>query len=401
MRIVIVGNGLAGTMAAKTLRQADRSLDIDVFGAEAFPYYPRPNLIELLAGRMAEEKIFAFPPSWYEAEKIGLQLSSPVHRAIPESGRVQFASGRLEAYDVLLLAEGASPAVPVLPGIGRKGVFTLRTLDDARAILGRLQNTGPRAAVLGGGLLGLEIARALKHRGADVTVIEYFPHLLPRQLDPPGAAVLKKQIEAAGIHVRTGAAAEEILGDGDVRGVRLKSGETVPADLVLVAAGVRPNTDVARSAGVEVDKGVLVDDRMRTSRPGIFAAGDAIQHNGRLYGFIPAAFEQARTAAESILGGSRAYAGTVPANTLKVMGVALTSVGQIQPEKPHHEELRREVVDAGLYRKLVLDEGRLIGAIWMGDMRGVDAVVKAVLEKRDIAALKYDLLADDFDFKKL
>jgi nitrite reductase (NADH) large subunit len=401
MRIVVVGNGLAGTMAAKMLRQADRTLDIDVFGAEAHAYYPRPNLIELLAGRMPEERIFAFPPAWYATEKIGLRLSSPVHRAIPESGRVQFASGHLEAYDVLLLAEGASPAVPALPGAGRTGVFTLRTLDDVRAILERLEKSGPRAVVVGGGLLGLEIARALKQRGADVTVIEFFPYLLPRQLDPPGAAILQKQIEAAGIRVRNGAVTEEILGDAEVSGLRLKSGETIPAGLVLIAAGVRPNTDVARSAGVEVDKGVLVDDHMRTSRPGIYAAGDAIQHNGRLYGFIPAAFEQARTAADAILGGPRVYAGTVPSNTLKVMGIALTSVGQIQPEKPHHEELRREIVDAGIYRKIVLENGRLIGAIWMGDKRGVEAVVKAVIEKRDVSAIKYDLLADDFDFKKL
>jgi nitrite reductase (NADH) large subunit len=401
MRIVVVGNGLAGTITAKMLREGDRSLDIDVFGAEAYPYYPRPNLIELLAGRMSEERLFAFAPSWYESQKIGLRLSSPVHRAIPETRRIQFASGHLESYDILCLAEGASPAVPPLPGAGRTGVFTLRTLDDARAVLERLRTAGPRAVVLGGGLLGLEIARALRQRGADVTVIEFFPYLLPRQLDQPGAAVLQKHIESAGIHVRTGAVAEEILGDAEARGLRLKSGETIPADLVLIAAGVRPNTDVARSAGTEVDKGVLVDDHMRTSRPDIFAAGDAVQHNGRVYGFIPAAFEQARTAADAILGRPRAYVGTIPSSTLKVMGVALTSVGQIQPEKPHHEELRREITDAGIYRKLVLEDGRLIGAIWMGGKRGVEAITKAVVEKRDVSALKYDLLSDDFDFKRL
>jgi nitrite reductase (NADH) large subunit len=150
-----------------------------------------------------------------------------------------------------------------------------------------------------------------------------------------------------------------------------------------------------------VDRGVLVDDRMRTDRPGLYAAGDAVQHNGRVYGYIPAAFEQARVAADAILGGSRVYSGTMASNTLKVMGIALTSVGRIQPEKPHHEELRREVTDAALYRKLVLEEGRLIGAIWMGDKRGVEAVSRAVLEQRDVSALKYDLLSDDFDFQRL
>ncbi len=219
----------------------------------------------------------------------------------PDEKRIETAAGSAESYDALCLADGAVSSVPPIRGADKPGVLTLRTLDDAEAILARVA-ARPEVVVIGGGLLGLELARALKARGAAVTVLEVFPYLLPRQLDPPGGAVLARQFEAAGIRVRVGVATEEIIGLPEASGVRLKTGEEIPAGSVLIAAGVRPNIGLAREAGLTVDRGVVVDDFMAASRAGIFAAGDGTQHKGRLYGIIPASFDQARTAAASMLG---------------------------------------------------------------------------------------------------
>ncbi len=401
MKSVVIGNGVAGTIAAKNLRDGDPAVEIVLFGEERHLYYPRPNLIEYLAGRLPLAKMFAFPEAWYAAQRIDLRLDCRVRRIRPAERRIERADGGEEDYDVLCLADGASSAVPPIRGADKPGVFTLRTLDDAEAILASVA-ARPDVVVVGGGLLGLEIARALKTRGSGVTVLEVASRLLPRQLDAPGAAILIRRIEAGGIRVLTGVVVEEITGDPAAAGVRLKSGEEIPAGTVVIAAGVRPNTALAREAGLAVDRGVLVDDGMAASAPGVFAAGDNTQHAGRLYGIIPAAFDQARTAAASMLGRSRPYSGTVPSTTLKVMGFDLVSVGLVNPEAPGRiEEIRREDPEAGLYRKIVLTDGRLAGAVWMGTRTGALAVAKAVAERRDVAAFKNEILADGFDFGRL
>jgi nitrite reductase (NADH) large subunit len=401
VKAVIVGCGLAGTIAAKTLRESDPNAEIVLFGEERHPYYPRPNLIEYLAGRLPYEKLFAYPEAWYKERRIDVRLGTRIARIRPEEKLVETAAGGRESYDALCLADGAGSSVPPIRGADKPGVRTLRNLDDAEAILARVA-ARPEVVVIGGGLLGLEIARALKSRGAEVTVLEVFPYLLPRQLDPPGGAVLARQLEAAGIRVRVGVATDEIIGLPEAAGVRLKSGEEIPAGTVLIAAGVRPNIGPAREAGLNVDRGVVVDDLMATSRAGVFAAGDGTQHKGRLYGIIPASFDQARTAAASMLGLRKPYAGTVPSNTLKVMGLSLASVGIVNPEPGTAlEEIRREDAAAGLYRKIVLEGGRLVGAVWMGTREGVPLIARAVAARLDVAGFKNEVLADGFDYARL
>jgi nitrite reductase (NADH) large subunit len=402
VRIVVVGNGLAGTMAGKTARELDPEAEIEILGEESYPYYPRPNLIEFVAGRLPYDKLFAFPDGWSERQRIALRLGEKVIRIRPAERRVETASGAVLGYDALLLATGARAAVPPVPGIHRKGVLVLRTLDDAIALVERLA-APRRVAILGGGLLGLEIARAIRGRDtpSEVEVVEFFDRLLPRQLDPAAAALLKAQFERAGIAVRLGAAAAEILGGEEVQGVRFKSGDVLGADTVIVAAGIKPETAVAAAAGLQVGRGIVVDDGLRTSAPGIFAAGDAAEHRGRIYGIIPAAFEQARAAAYTIVGQDKAYPGTISANALKVAGLYLTSVGEIDAEGPGYESHVRAVPEAGLYKKIVLREGRLAGAIWMGTKKGVTEITRLVALRREVGALKEALLADDFDFTEL
>lgn len=397
MNAVIVGSGLAGTIAAKTLRELRPDIGIEVLGEERHPYYPRPNLIEYVAGRLARERIFAFPESWAERQAIAVRLGGAVVRIRPDQNLVETAAGDQVRYDALLLATGARAARPPIPGIERTGVFVLRTLDDADALLAHL-GEHRRVAVLGGGLLGLEIARAIRSREAEVDVIEVFDRLLPRQLDAEAAAILRAQFERSGIGVRLGETTQEILGDGAVRGLRFGSGGTLGVDAVIVAAGMTPETGLAREAGLKVGRGILVDDRMRASHPGVFAAGDAAEHAGRTYGIIPAAFEQARAAAHAMIGLDLPYGGTVPANTLKVAGLHLTSVGEVHAAGPGFESVVRAEPEAGLYKKLVLFEGRLVGAIWMGTKKGALEIGRFVALKKDVERYKKDLVEDAFDF---
>jgi nitrite reductase (NADH) large subunit len=400
VKILIVGNGLAGTLAAKTLREHDASLEIDVFGEEKHPYYPRPNLIEFLAGRLPFDKIFAFPEGWSDRQRIGLHLGVKVSRIRPGERQIETEPGEVLPYDALLVASGARASVPRIEGAGQKGVFVLRTLDDALAIIDRLAGR-PRAAILGGGLLGLEIARALRGRGAEVLVVEFFDRLLPRQLDPAAAGILKGQIEKSGIAVRLAAVTRGILGDGEVRGLRFEAGDEVETDSVVVAAGIVPEAGLARDAGIAMNRGILVDDLLRTSAPGIFAAGDVAEHRGRTYGIIPASFEQARAAAYGILKRDVPYTGTVPSNTLKVAGLHVTSAGEIDPEGRGIEAIVKAVPEEGIYKKIVLQEGRLIGAIWMGTKKGASEISRLVSLKKDVESRKGDILEDSFDFSEI
>jgi nitrite reductase (NADH) large subunit len=397
MKIVIIGNGLAGTMAAKSLRELDSSVDIEIVAEERHPYYPRPNLIDYLAGRLPFEKLFAFPANWQERQNILIRSGEPVTGIDAGRKRAETRSGHTIPYDRLLLAAGSSSFVPPLKGTNKNRVFTLRTLDDAQAILEALKSH-TTVAVIGGGLLGLEIARALKERGASVTVYEVMDRLLPRQLDPAAASLLKARIEKAGIVVRLGVETEEILGENAVSGLRFKGGETAAADLVVLASGVRPNLELARQAGLAADRGLVVNDLLQTSHPAIFGAGDMIQHRDKVYGIIPASFDQARVAAFNLLSPEKRYEGSVPSNTLKIHGIPVTSVGQILPTGNGFEIVVKESGEEGIYKKIVLREGALEGAIWMGTSKGAADIVRLAASRTNIAPWKKEILEDGFDF---
>jgi nitrite reductase (NADH) large subunit len=399
MRAIVIGNGLCGTIFAKTLREFDPDVEIKIFGREKYLYYPRPNLIEYLAGNMPYERLFAFSEAWFGDMNIQLQLDSRVEGIDPASKKIQLP-GEEQPYDVLLLANGAYAGIPPIKNADQAGVFTLRSLDDALSIQAYLEKR-KKVAVIGGGLLGLEIARALNARGAEVEVIEFFPRLLPRQLDTQAAALLTRQIENMGIKVFLGKTTEEILGAGEASGLRFKDGEERSADMVVIAAGVRPYLDLAQAAGLETNQGVIVDQHLRTSHPDIFAAGDVSEFKGRVYGIIPASFQQARAAAANIAGQRQEYDGTVPSNTLKVMGVNVTSIGLVNPEEEGYEEIRHEDEAKGIFKKVVLQNGKLVGAIWMGTKQGVNEINRLVTQKVSVGEKKRDILRDDFDFLQL
>ncbi|HOJ27169.1 MAG TPA: FAD-dependent oxidoreductase [Candidatus Saccharicenans sp.] len=401
MKAIILGNGVAGTMTARTLRELDSSAEIMIISQERYPYYPRPNLIDFLAGDLPLERIFAFPADWAAKQRIEIQLGKEVTGLNPARMAVEVDRKEWVQGDKIVLATGASPLLPGIPGIDRKGVFSLRTLDDALSLLEFLAR-GPEVVILGGGLLGLEIGRAILNRGLkQVTVVEYFNRLLPRQLDEIGARLLQSQLEKMGLRFLLGKEAVEISGQETVSQVKFKDGSSLSAGAVVIASGIKPRLELASTAGLAVNRGVLVDDYLQTSQPGIYAAGDVSEHRGRIYGLIPAAFDQARVVAYNLGGQIKKYEGTVPANTLKIAGIFLTSAGQILPEGEGFEVLTRLDEEHGLYKKLVLKDGQLVGAIWLGSKKGSVEITRLVQARKNPGPYKSDLLADDFDFSKL
>lgn len=405
MRYVIIGNGVAGVNAARAIAGGDHpKAEVIIYSRERYHYYPRPRLPFFLAGEMSLAELILYPPEWYERRGIEVYLEKEVAEIRPADKELLLADGTNVPYDRLLLANGSSPSVPPFKGAGKRGVFTMRTVDDALAIQDFARHA-ERAIVIGGGLLGLEAARALSVLGPKITIVEFFERLLPRQLDVDGAGLLQRLIEGMGMEVITGAATEEILGAEEATGIRLKDGREISADMVLISAGIRCNTELARAAGLEVTRGVVVDNTMHTSAPDIWAAGDVAECAGRVWGIVIAATEQARVAAANMTAGEGSapalYEDIVPSNTLKVVGIDLTSIGTVNPEGPGYEEVRAMDEAAGRYEKLVLKDGRIVGAILLGNKERVRPVSDLITRKVDVSAHAGHLLDDAFDLGSL
>jgi nitrite reductase (NADH) large subunit len=409
MKHVIVGNGVAGVTAAQSILRADPSAQVHIFGAEPYPYYRRPLLWEFIAGQIEQDALYFRPPGWYAERGIQLHLGARVAGVDPMAHRLALADGSHATYDRLLLATGGRPFVPPCEGTDKDGVFTLRTLDDALAIKAYAQRASTStAAVIGGGLLGLETARALHAADLEVTVVEFFRYLLPRQLDVEGAEVLQSLLEAQGLQVVTDATTAAILGDGRADRIRLKDDRIVDSELVLFCTGIRSEVTLAQEAGLAVNRGIVVDDQLQTRQADgqpvedVFAVGDAAEFEGRVYGIIPPAIEQARVAAADMVApGSATYSGTLPTTTLKVAGAELTSLGESVVEGGEYTQLRHVDRATGQYRKVVLRDGRIVGAILLNDPARTRPITQLIERGTHVSAYAEQLLNDDFDLKSL
>lgn len=406
MKCVIIGNGVAGTNAARTISAAGLAAQIDVYTDEKYPFYLRPRLIDFLAGRLNLEDIYAHPPEWY------LERGIIVHQGTRATGldipgrRILLEDGDETSYDRLLLATGSSPFTPALEGMEREGFFTLRSIDDALAIKNHaaecLSRDLAEAVVIGGGLLGLESANVLKSLGFQVTVVHREPWLLEKQLDQAAASMVQGQIERLGINFLLNAVGERMFGDAKVSAVSLRDGRTIPAHLVLCCAGVRPNTHLARRAGLNINRGILVDEQMRTSAEQVYAAGDVAEHEGQSPCIIPIAIEQARVAAANMLQpGSSTYHAIAPSTTLKIGDLDLTSIGSVVAQDEADLEISRVDGAKGIYRKLVLRDGRIVGAILLGDRKRVAPVSRLIKRGTDVSPYTDRLLDDDLDLRTI
>jgi NAD(P)H-nitrite reductase large subunit/ferredoxin len=377
-RVVIIGNGIGGITTADHLRRRHPDVQIDVLAAEPHTLYNRMGISRLIYGRSAMIGLHLLPDAWYDEHRITCWLNTRAALIDREAREVRLATGERLPYDRLVLATGSHARRPPVPGFGLGG-FVLRSSADAVGIRSYCQESGARAAVVaGGGLLGIEAAYALHKLGLQVTILERGPWLLRRQLDERGGELLRTYLHNLGLGVELETTVAECRGEGRLREVVLHDGRVLDAGVLLIAAGVQASTELAAAADLQINRGVLVDDHLRTSDPDIYAVGDVAECGSEHLGLWPSAVEQAEVAAENVAGGDKVYTGHTPVTMLKVVGVELSSAGLIDPP-----EGGRELVDADeeslRYKKIVVDaEDRVCGAILLGHPEVAPTVIDAV-----------------------
>ncbi|ORX23118.1 pyridine nucleotide-disulfide oxidoreductase [Thermoanaerobacterium sp. PSU-2] len=372
MKFVIIGNGIAALQAAENIRKNDGESKITMISREKYNTYYRVKLSHLLGQQFDLGKLYVKPDQWYEDNNIDVLLKRNVLSVDTDKKIVKLDDGSILTYDVLIVASGSHSFVPPVKGNDKKGVYAVRSLDDVEK-LNEYINGKKRGVVVGGGLLGLEAAWSLRQTGYDMTVIEFFPRLLPKQSDEEGARIIEKIIENSGINLVLGAEVEEIIGD-PVDGVMLKNGIKIDADFVIFSAGVRPNLDAIKDSGIKINKGIVVDDFMKTNVDDVYAAGDVAEHNGKIYGLWTVALAQGRTAGLNAVGIKTVYKEVPPSSTLKVTGVDVFSSGDIFDEAAVSYRYK----DGNTYYKLFAKENKLIGAILIGDISYSTKVKKAI-----------------------
>jgi nitrite reductase (NADH) large subunit len=387
LKYVIIGNGVAGTTAAEKIREHDSDGEITIISDEEQPFYSRIRLIDYLAETAKPEDLVIKKGNWYSENRLELILNDGVVNIDKADKSITTESGKKISYDKLLLATGSNSFVPPITGADKEGVFTLRRIRDAKAIKNYLGDGSRNVVLVGGGLIGLEAGNALRLTGNKITVIEALPRLLPRQMDPEGSEVLKKQLEKLGFTFYIGKMTKEITGAHQVSGVLLDDGTKIDCDMILISAGVRPELTLVNQLGLDVDKGVVVDDHLGVTEPDIYCAGDLINHRGRFYGIWPASQKQGEIAGVNMASGAVEYKGTTPSNTLKVAGVDLVSIGEIDPEDKFEAIIDKDIENFR-YKKLVIDNDKLIGAILYGDKKGWLNIQRAINEGMDISSVK-------------
>lgn len=366
--LVVVGNGMAAMRTIEALlERAPGRYRITVFGAERHGNYNRIQLSPLLAGSRTADQIMLHRPDWYREHDIAIHLGDPVVEIDRRHRRVRAESGLEVHYDRLLIATGSQPFIPPIAGVELAGVRAFRNLDDV-AFLQACAAAGGQAVVIGGGLLGLEAACGLQQQGMQVTVVHLMPRLMERQLDDRAAALLQGVIEARGIRVCLSASTEALDGEsGRVRQVRLADGRSLAADLVVMAAGIRPDTALAARAGLPCGRGIRVNDTLQTFDPRIYAVGECVEHRGQVYGLVAPLYEQAAICAAHLAGDGRgSYRGSATSTQLKVSGVDVFSAGDISGGDGV-EDLVLEDPRSGLYKRLLLRDDRVVGAVLFGD----------------------------------
>lgn len=398
-KLVVIGNGMAGIRTIEELIKLQPDLyDITVFGEERYPNYNRILLSPVLAGEQTVNEIIINPVSWYEENNITLHLNKKVNK-INRTQRIVVAEDGTEApYDRLLIATGSKPFILPIPGKDLPGVITYRDIYDTEQMI-EASKRYKRAVVIGGGLLGLEAANGLKLRGMDVTVVHLSSWLLERQLDETAARMLQQSLEQRGLTFALAKQTEEIIAgeSGRLVGVRLKDGETIAADLVVMAVGIRPNTELAELARLYCNRGIVVSDSMQTFDPRIYAVGECANHRGTAYGLVAPLFEQAKVCANHLARyGISQYKGSVLSTKLKVTGIDLFSAGDFLGGKDT-EEIVLSDPSAGIYKKLILKEDKLVGACLYGDTVDGAWYFKLLREKRPIGELRDHLMFGETD----
>lgn len=394
LRLVMIGNGMAGVRTLEELlKVAPDIYDITVFGAEPHPNYNRILLSPVLAGEQRFEEIVLNDLAWYRERSIRLVLGCKVSQIDRIRRKVIAEDGSEAEYDRLLIAAGSTPFVLPIPGNTLDGVIGYRDIADTLTMMATAR-THKHAVVIGGGLLGLEAANGLKLRGMDVTVVHLGNWLMDRQLDTTASQLLQQSLEQRGLKFLLSRQTAELMdnGAGRVRAVRFADGESIPADLVVMAAGIRPNISLAEAAGLPCNRGILVNDTLQTFDPRIYAVGECASHRGTAYGLVAPLFEQARVCANhlAMLGFSR-YPGSVTATRLKVTGIELFSAGDFIGGEGTEAITFCDPI-GGIYKKLVIKDDVLVGACLYGDTRDSAWYFNQIRENRNVSAIRQHLM---------
>lgn len=388
LKLVVIGNGMAGMRTVEELLKLAPDLyDISVFGAEPHGNYNRIMLSPVLAGEKSLDEIMINSPEWYAQHGITLYAGDPVLKINRQQRWVMAESGSKVHYDRLLLATGSNPFIIPVPGHELPGVISFRDIQDVNTMLeaaGEYRN----AVVIGGGLLGLEAANGLRTQGMNVTVVHLQDSLMERQLDKAAADLLREALESRGIGFAMEAQTEAIQGEDRVTGIRFKDGTELAADLVVMAVGIRPNIDLARSAGLHCERGIVVNDTLQTYDPTVYAVGECVQHRNATYGLVAPLWEQARVCASHLAEfGHSQYLGSTVSTKLKVTGIDLFSAGDFNPRDGDEEIVFRDL-RRGVYKKLVVRDDRIAGAVLYGDVADGSWYYDLMIEGADIGELR-------------
>ncbi|MDQ0078397.1 nitrite reductase large subunit NirB [Arthrobacter oryzae] len=392
-RLVVIGNGMAGARAVEEIlaRGGAEQFSITMFGDEPYGNYNRIMLSHVLSGEESDADIFLNSLHWYQDNNITLHAGVRVERIDRFTKYVFANNGHVVPYDVLIIATGSQSFIPPMDGLYtpsgsiKPGVFTFRTIDDTRNMVQHAQQDRPpegerSAVVIGGGLLGLEAARGLQSHGIDVDVVHSGGHLMNAQMGPDGGAILRRSVEALGIRVHTGSRTTAVLGADKVTGVRLRDRPDIDCDMVVVAAGIRPNVDVAVLSGLHVERAIVVDDQLRVvDEDDIYAVGECVQHRGEVYGLVAPLWEQAVVLANHVTGAdsTSAYLGSRIATKLKVAGVEVASMGLQGPERETDEHILFSEPSRGVFKSIVIRDNKMVGATLLGDSRKVAYLTQA------------------------
>src|SRR3954469_4658826 len=388
--LVVIGNGMAGMRTVEELLKLENGqrFRITVFGAEPHVNYNRIMLSSVLAGDKSVDDIVINSREWYAENGITLVTSDAVTRIDRGDQTVTSASGLTVHYDRLLIATGSRPLAPPIPGLGLPGVCAFRDIADVDKMLAAAK-VHKRAVVIGGGLLGLEAAWGLKQRGMSVALVHLMPTLMERQLDAAAGQMLQRDLDRRGIAFFTDGQTEEITGTDRAEGVQLADGRFIPADLVVLAIGIRPNIDLAKAADLEVNRGIVVTDDMRTTDPDIFAVGECVEHRGMVFGLVAPIWDQAKVCAARMAGDESAvYKSQALSTSLKITGVDVFSAGALMAESENDDEITLRDDNRGLYKKIVLRGNQLVGAVLYGDVADGQWYLGLMRDKKDISDIR-------------
>lgn len=407
MKYVILGNGVAAIGAVEGIREVDKEGPITIISSEPYKVYGRPLISHLLSGKIGESEVYYRPDDFYEAKGVHLVLGETAERIDTEKKKVLLANGEAHSFDQLLIATGGIPFIPPIKGKDGSGVYTFTTLDDAKT-LETLVGKVKRIAVIGGGLIGLKAAESLHDRKISVTVIELADRILSSAFDRQAGDIIEKRLREVGIEIILNNSVKEIVRTkGRVKAVVLNDGQKRDCEAVVIAIGVVPNKTIVEGTKILTNRGILTDEHMQTNVPGIYAAGDVAEAMDLLLGqkrvtpIWPNAYLQGRYAGLNMAGAKRSYLGSVPMNSIEFYGIPTVSMGLSNPPGEDYDVQTAYHPEQNLYRKIVLKNHRLVGAVLVGQIQRSGILTGLMVNQADVEAFEEELLKDDFSLARM